>query len=154
MSDSFAWYFNNEPIATETVLRGNLTLSFLQTKDGGWYTCAAANRFGRAERDFLLIVGGKYDSALSLDTEEFVCISWHGVVAEVLLSLGGNWNQRCFILSLRDSALNCCFQWALTMVWNAQVWFVYVIHLHTCTAHSRLNLAWKNNDRLILFVCL
>ena len=59
-NDTLAWYFNNVPLSTESQVRGTYTLSPLQVGDGGWYTCAAANRFGRDEKDFLLVAGGKY----------------------------------------------------------------------------------------------
>ena len=55
-NDTIAWYFNNVPVSSGR--QGTLTLS-LHVDSGGWYTCAAANRFGRVEKDFLVVVGRK-----------------------------------------------------------------------------------------------
>ena len=60
-SDTIAWYFNNEPMLVGSGERGVLTLSPLRVDQGGWYTCAAANRFGRDEEDFLVVAGSKYN---------------------------------------------------------------------------------------------
>ena len=59
-NDTIAWYFKNEPMSFESMEQGVLTLSPLQAKHGGWYTCAAANRFGRDEKDFLVVAGCKH----------------------------------------------------------------------------------------------
>ena len=39
---------------------GILLLPTLRAEYGGWYTCAAANAFGRDEEDFLVVVGRKH----------------------------------------------------------------------------------------------
>ena len=59
-ADSIAWYFNNVPVTRGTDMRGELWFTPLRETDNGWYTCAAANRYGRVERDFLLVVVGKF----------------------------------------------------------------------------------------------
>lgn len=64
---SIAWYHENVPLATggsDNTLRhrtiGNgLEIPNLDLQQAGWYTCVASNQFGRAERDFLVVVGGE-----------------------------------------------------------------------------------------------
>ena len=66
-NDIISWYFNNEPMSLGTGKQlGVLLLPTLRVEYGGWYTCAAANAFGRDEEDFLVVVGRKYPSPLLL----------------------------------------------------------------------------------------
>ena len=60
-TDSIAWYFNNVPLTLGPSAQwGRLDLTPLKEEYSGWYTCAAVNSYGRSERDFLLIVVGKF----------------------------------------------------------------------------------------------
>ena len=64
-----AWYIENIPINPEggspfdneepQIVGDDLVFNSVDImRNSGWYTCATANQFGRAEMDFLLIVGG------------------------------------------------------------------------------------------------
>ena len=57
-----AWYRNNTPVSTGqgyTVTDRELKIEQVSFMNTGWYTCAAANEYGRTEKDYLIIVGGK-----------------------------------------------------------------------------------------------
>ena len=58
-----AWFLDNAPLSAEppglTIEDTGLTLSNVKVSQSGWYTCSAANQWGREEHDFLVIVGGK-----------------------------------------------------------------------------------------------
>ena len=60
-----AWYIENIPIDPQDndeeeprIIGGDLIFTRVRMRHSGWYTCAVANQFGRAEEDFLVIVGG------------------------------------------------------------------------------------------------
>ena len=63
---SIAWYHENVPLATggsdntlrHRIIGTQLEIPNLDLQQAGWYTCAASNQLGRAERDFLVVVGG------------------------------------------------------------------------------------------------
>lgn len=59
---AIAWYHENIPL--ETAESGRIHANRLEIPDisfeqAGWYTCTTSNQSGRAEREFLVVVGGK-----------------------------------------------------------------------------------------------
>ena len=61
---SIAWYYENVPLERGSTLQyrifdNRLEISNLGFQQAGWYTCAASNPSGRAEGDFLVVVGGE-----------------------------------------------------------------------------------------------
>lgn len=56
-----AWYYNNTPLSNSpafSIRERELKIANVSLSHSGWYTCAAANEYGRTERDFLVIAGG------------------------------------------------------------------------------------------------
>ena len=57
-----AWYYNNVPLVTgdgRTLQNDSIQFDRVLSQHSGWYTCVASNKYGRTERDYLLIVVGK-----------------------------------------------------------------------------------------------
>ena len=53
-----AWYYNNIPISTgsgRNLLTNKILFDPFTANHSGWYTCATSNKYGRTERDYLVL---------------------------------------------------------------------------------------------------